>query len=184
MRSRAWPPEATSSSGSAAARSRSCGPTASWRPAARARSWARTDGSRSPCAREALPRGYASAVARRCGSVAGRRRRRLRRRGGGGARRGRRRARGGGGRVRRRLGFLLGRRARAFLRFHRLLPGLGRIVGDVPALALENERRPGEQALERASESLTDGQRGLGDALPNLELASAVGALVFVCGHK
>src|SRR5262249_29223002 len=143
MRSRAWPPEATSSSGSAAARSRSCGPTASWRPEAPARSWARTDVSRSPYAREALPRGYASAVAPTCGSVAGRRRGRLRRRGGGGARRGRRRARGGRGRVRRRRGLFLGRRARAFLGLYCLLPGFGWIVGDVPALALEAERRRG-----------------------------------------
>src|SRR2546427_5230115 len=164
------------------------------------RSWSEAAaGSRSRCGRAARPRGCARAAARPWSSVV------LRRCGGcGGARslrgaRGRRRGvaalrRGLVGRalVRRALVRTLVRAlgralARAisggFLGFPRLFAGLRRVVGDVPALALEDERRRRQQALDVAAADLADGQRGLGDALADLEDPLTFFALVLVGRH-
>ena len=55
----------------------------------------------------------------------------------------------------------LGRRA--------LLPRLGGIVGDVPAAALQDERRRREEPVDRAAAAIAGLERGLGDALAHFE---------------
>ena len=73
---------------------------------------------------------------------------------------GRRRGRGGGRSVARgRVGLLLASARRRFLRRDGLLPRLGGIVGDVPAAALEDERRWREQAMDLAPARLARRQR-------------------------
>ena len=70
------------------------------------------------------------------------------------------------------------------LGLHRLLPRLGRIVRHVPAVALEDEGRRPQQAADRSAAPLAGRQRGLGDALPDLERPLALVALVLVRRHE
>src|SRR5205823_12856801 len=73
--------------------------------------------------------------------------------------------------------------AGGFLRFLRLLAGFRGIIGDVPALALEDERRREQQALDVAAADLAGGQRRLGDPLADFKHPLTFFALVFVCRH-
>src|SRR5262245_8690387 len=72
----------------------------------------------------------------------------------------------------------------ALLRLHGLLARVRRIVGDVPAVTFEDERRRREQTLQRSAARLTAGERWLGDALPDLERPMTLITLIFVCGHE
>lgn len=117
-------------------------------------------GRRSACGRT---RARSPAGGRRC-----RRCRRCR------GRRGRRR-RGGRGRA-------LGGDS-LLLRLHRLLPGLGRVVGHVPPAPLQDERGGGQEAADGAPAELAGGQHRRGDALPYLVRPLAALALVVVGRH-
>src|SRR5439155_14021831 len=73
---------------------------------------------------------------------------------------------------------------RGFLGLPGLLARLGRIVGDVPALALEDEGSGRQEAAHRATAGIARGQRRRGDALAPLEDAMTSVALVFVRRHE
>ena len=83
-----------------------------------------------------------------------------------------------------RLGGRVGRAARRSFGFARLLARLGRVVGDVPALALEDEGRGREQPVHGAAADVALRERRLGDALADLEDTAALAALVLVGGHE
>src|SRR5437867_368164 len=154
---------------------------ARWAP-----SWTARVGSRCSSGKGAPGAGWASGRGRRsaCGRAGAAR-------GGGGRRRGRRAGAGrGGGRRRRgrRPRRARGRRrrrgfGRLFFRLQPLLPRLGGVVRPVPPAALEDERRGGEQPVDGPATELAGGQRGVRDALANLERPMAPLALVIVCQH-
>src|SRR5581483_11584186 len=165
-----WAPRRASVSRGAP--SRWSGPTAISNGGRPARWSDRAGGWRSRCAREVRPRGSRRAAGLRSSSVGLRGRRRS---GCGGCRSGRRLF--GGGLVGSR--FFRG----GFFGLSGLLPRFGGIVGDVPALALQDERRRRQQPVDLASASFMARQRRLGDALPDLEHPSALVALVFIRWH-
>src|SRR5262249_195562 len=74
--------------------------------------------------------------------------------------------------------------ARLLLRLHSLLPALGRIVGDVPAAALQDERGRGQEPVNRPATAIARRQRRLRDALPDREGAIAPVTTVVVGGHR
>src|SRR5439155_101931 len=81
------------------------------------------------------------------------------------------------------LAFLAVTAGRRLLRLCCLLPGSGRIVGDVPAFPLEDECRGRDEPTHRATAGLAGLERWRGDPLPDLEGPAALVALVFVGRH-
>src|SRR5207245_9303751 len=68
-------------------------------------------------------------------------------------------------------------------RLKRFVALFRRRVGDVPPIALQDERRGREEAAHFTTAHIAHLERGFGDPLTNFEHASALEAFIFVSRH-